>query len=173
MSRKPAFGSKRRSEGLPVPPDIRSTPKALASDSRPRPSSARLLHSPPGRAALVGVTATIKYPKIAPDRCPDSRRGKGRIVVLRNPWRNAEAGQIDKQEGTRIVAATLRVQVLNEFASVASRKLGMSWAEIREVLGSICAVCRVEPISLETHDRGIALSERYGFSIYDSISTIR
>ena len=45
----------------------------------------------------------------------------------------------------------------------------MPWAEIREVLGSIRAVCRVEPMSLETHDRSFALSERYGFSIYDSM----
>jgi predicted nucleic acid-binding protein len=30
-------------------------------------------------------------------------------------------------------------------------------------------VCRVEPISRETDDPGLALSEIYGFSIYDSM----
>jgi hypothetical protein len=40
------------------------------------------------------VSARINYPKIAPDSCPDSRRGKGRIVILCNPCRNAEAGRI-------------------------------------------------------------------------------
>ncbi len=65
-----------------------------------------------------------------------------------------------------VVGGVISVQVLNEFASVASRKLGMSWGDIRKVLDTIRAVCRVEPISLETHDRGFALSEGYGFSIY-------
>jgi predicted nucleic acid-binding protein len=37
------------------------------------------------------------------------------------------------------------------------------------VLETVRAVCHVEPLSLETHDRGLALSERYGFSIYDSM----
>ena len=41
----------------------------------------------------------INYPKIALDFCADSRRGKGRIAVLCNPCRNAEAAQKDKQDG--------------------------------------------------------------------------
>lgn len=80
-----------------------------------------------------------------------------------------DAAKADCAEALVIAGDVISVQVLNELASVASRKLGMSWAEIREVLETIRAVCRVEPISLETHDRGLALSERYGFSIYDSM----
>jgi len=38
------------------------------------------------------------YPKIAPDFGSDSRRGKGRIIVLCNPCRNTEAGPKDKQD---------------------------------------------------------------------------
>jgi predicted nucleic acid-binding protein len=82
---------------------------------------------------------------------------------------SGDTSKADRAEALIVVGGVISVQVLNEFASVASRKLGMSWAEIREVLGTIRAVCRVEPISLETHDRGFALSERYGFSIYDSM----
>ena len=37
-------------------------------------------------------------PKIAPDFGSDSRRGKGRIVVLCNPCRNTEADPEDKQD---------------------------------------------------------------------------
>jgi predicted nucleic acid-binding protein len=76
---------------------------------------------------------------------------------------SGDAAKADRAEALVIVGGVISVQVLNEFASVASRKLGMSWAEIREVLDTIRAVCRVEPITLETHDRGFALSERYGF----------
>ena len=63
----------------------------------------------------------------------------------------------------------ISVQVLNEFCSVASRKLGMSWTEIREFLDTVRAVCDVVPVTVETHDRALDLSERYGFSIYDSL----
>lgn len=63
----------------------------------------------------------------------------------------------------------ISVQVLNEFASVATRKLGMSWCEIQEILYQVRAVCSVKPITVEVHDRGLQLAERYGFSIYDAM----
>ena len=56
-------------------------------------------------------------------------------------------------------------QRLNEFSSVARRKLGMSWAEIREVLTTIRVLCRVETLGLETHETGLALAERHGFAM--------
>ena len=64
---------------------------------------------------------------------------------------------------------TISAQVLNEFAAVASRQLGLSYAEIREGLEPVRAVCAVEPLALETHDLGLHIAERYGFSIYDSL----
>jgi predicted nucleic acid-binding protein len=63
----------------------------------------------------------------------------------------------------------ISVQVLNEFASVATRKLGMSWAEIREILSQVRTVCPVEPITVEAHDRSLLLAERYGLPIYDAM----
>lgn len=59
-------------------------------------------------------------------------------------------------------AVFISVQVLNEFASVASRKLGMSWSEIKEALGSIRPVCEVLPMSVAIHDRALEIAERYG-----------
>ena len=64
---------------------------------------------------------------------------------------------------------TISVQILNEFAVVALRKLRMSLNDVREILSTIRAVCSVEPITLATHDRGLAINERYGFSLYDSM----
>lgn len=61
------------------------------------------------------------------------------------------------------------VQVLNEFASVASRKLRMSLSEIRECLEPIRLICGIEPVTLETHARGLDVAERYGFSVYESM----
>jgi predicted nucleic acid-binding protein len=65
-------------------------------------------------------------------------------------------------------SGTVSVQVLNEFASVATRKPKMPVAEVREVLGTVRTLCRVVPLSEETHDLGLAIAERMGFP-----STIR
>lgn len=61
------------------------------------------------------------------------------------------------------------VQVLNEFSAVASRKLGLTFAEIREFLSAVRAVCTVLPVTEETHDNGLQLAERYQLSIYDAM----
>ncbi len=61
------------------------------------------------------------------------------------------------------------VQVLNEFASVSMRKLGLRLDEVRELLSGIRRFCRVEPVTLETHELGLAFCDRYGYSIYDSM----
>ena len=62
----------------------------------------------------------------------------------------------------------ISVQVLNEFAAVASRKLGLSWREIKNILGPIRAICEIRPVVVETHDRAIEIADRYGFSFYDA-----
>ncbi len=63
----------------------------------------------------------------------------------------------------------ISVQVLNEFASVARRKLGMSWQQITEALAAIRVLC-APPVALtvETHDEAMRIAQRYGFHIYDS-----
>ena len=59
--------------------------------------------------------------------------------------------------------------MLNELTKVALRKLGMPWPEINVVLSLIRCVCPVEPLTVETHDRGIHVAERYKLSVYDSM----
>ena len=70
-----------------------------------------------------------------------------------------------------IIAAdgVISVQVLNEFASVATRKLKMTYAEIREILQIVRAVYSVQAITIDTHDLSLAIAERFGFSLYDSL----
>lgn len=82
---------------------------------------------------------------------------------------SADNAKADRAEETLAGGGMLSVQVLNEFAAVASRKLRMSIPEIREILTTIRAVCRVVPISEETHDLGLHVAERYRLSIYDSM----
>jgi predicted nucleic acid-binding protein len=75
----------------------------------------------------------------------------------------------DRVEELIANGGVISVQVLNEFAAVASRKLGMSWSEIRDILTPIRAVYEIEPLTVETHDPGIEIAERYGFSFYDAM----
>ena len=82
---------------------------------------------------------------------------------------SADQDKADRAEAALTAGGSVSVQVLNEFASVASRKLGMPIPEIREALAAIRAVCRVEPMSEDTHDLGLKVAERYGLSVYDSM----
>jgi predicted nucleic acid-binding protein len=59
--------------------------------------------------------------------------------------------------------------VLNEFASVASRKFKMSWVEIQDVLAQVRVACSVEPVTMATHDRALALVKRHQLSWYDAL----
>jgi len=82
---------------------------------------------------------------------------------------SADPAKADRAEELLAIGGTISVQVLNEFVAVASRKLHMSWIEIREVLAQVRAVCAVEPVTIETHERALRLAERHGISIYDAL----
>ena len=61
------------------------------------------------------------------------------------------------------------VQVLNEFVAVSVRKYRIEWSHIEFILSTVKAACSVVPLTLQTHERGIALRQRYGFSVYDAM----
>ena len=82
---------------------------------------------------------------------------------------SADADKADRAEAIVRSRGLVSVQVLNEIANVARRKLAMSWVEINEVLALIRAICATEPLTIETHDRGRLVAERYGISVYDAM----
>jgi predicted nucleic acid-binding protein len=82
---------------------------------------------------------------------------------------SGDHAKADRVEDELSAGGIISVQVLNEFAAVASRKLKMSMAEIREALATIRAVCTIVPISEETHDLGLHVAERYRLSVYDAL----
>jgi len=62
------------------------------------------------------------------------------------------------------------VQVLNELAAVAHRKLKMSWPDVTDALSAIRTLCpSVVPITAETHDSALLLAAKHGFHIYDAL----
>ena len=80
-----------------------------------------------------------------------------------------DSAKADRAEALLAAGGVINVQVLNEFVSVASRKLAMPIPEIREILSTIRTVCIVNPLDIETHELGLDLVERYGFSIYGGL----
>ena len=82
---------------------------------------------------------------------------------------SANVNKANQAEAVVRAGGRISVQVLNEIANVALRKLGMPWTEINEVLALIRSICPVEPLTIETHDRGKLVSERYGLSVYDAM----
>ena len=82
---------------------------------------------------------------------------------------SADATKADRAESALAAGGIVSVQVLNEFAAVASRKLRMPIPEVREVLEAVRAACDVVPLSEQTHDLGLQMAEKYGLSIYDAM----
>lgn len=82
---------------------------------------------------------------------------------------SADAAKADLAESIVEAGGIISVQVLNEIANVTRRKLNMSWKETNEVLALVRSLCPVEPLTIETHDRGRLIAERYGLAVYDAM----
>ena len=82
---------------------------------------------------------------------------------------SADEAKADRAESLIAGGGVISVQVLNEFASVAVRKHALYYPEIRDALEPVRTVCRLTPLTGETHDLGLRLAERYGFSVYDAM----
>ncbi len=80
-----------------------------------------------------------------------------------------EAAKADRTEELLAQTGVVSVQVLNEFAAVASRKLALSLPEIREVLGTVRTLCITHPLTEASHDLGLEIAQRHRFSLYDSM----
>jgi predicted nucleic acid-binding protein len=64
----------------------------------------------------------------------------------------------------------ISVQILNEFANVARRKLGMTWQEVRESVDSITTLCpTVLPVEMKTHRAGVRIAEQHGYNFFDAL----
>ena len=80
-----------------------------------------------------------------------------------------DSNKADRAETIVRAGGTISAQVLSELANVTHRKLAMSWMEINELLSLIRSLCPIEPLTIETHDLGIFMAERYKLSVYDAM----
>jgi len=75
----------------------------------------------------------------------------------------------DNAEAVLGSGGVISVQVLNEAANVARRKLSMTWREVGDWLGLVRSLCQVELVTLESHECGCRLAERYSLSVFDAM----
>ena len=80
-----------------------------------------------------------------------------------------DSRKADRAEAIMLKGGMINVQVLNEFSSVVSRKLKMTYAEIRDTLRIVRAICQTQAVTIDTHELGLDIAERFGFSLYDSM----
>jgi len=79
------------------------------------------------------------------------------------------SGKSGRTEDLLADGGVISVQVMNEFANVARRKVQLSWPETRDFLNTFRVTLEIVPMTLETHERGLDLAERYSLSVYDGM----
>jgi predicted nucleic acid-binding protein len=82
---------------------------------------------------------------------------------------SCDPAKADRAEELIGAGGTISVQVLNEIANVARRKMGMSWAETRAFLSTMRSLLPVQALTIDVHETGLVLAERYGLSVYDAM----
>jgi predicted nucleic acid-binding protein len=64
----------------------------------------------------------------------------------------------------------ISIQVLNEFANVANRKLRRPWPEIASALEAIRTLCHPPlPMTLNTHQAALTIAGQTGYQFYDAL----
>jgi predicted nucleic acid-binding protein len=82
---------------------------------------------------------------------------------------SGDAAKADQAEAAVTTGGAISVQVLNEITNVARRKMKMSWADTHTFLDMLRGLLTVYPVTVEIHETGLGLAERYGFSPYDAM----
>jgi predicted nucleic acid-binding protein len=80
-----------------------------------------------------------------------------------------DAAKADRAEAVLAARVIVSVQVLNEFVNVARRKFALEWMELTQILADIRRFADVRDLNVDTHDRGLALAQRYQLNIYDAM----
>ena len=86
------------------------------------------------------------------------------VLYLLDDGPKAEKAEEFLGQGPRI-----SVQVLNEAMVNCRRKAGLSWEETGAFLEGLKSLCPVEDLTVQTHQVGRALAEKYQLSVYDAM----
>jgi predicted nucleic acid-binding protein len=81
-----------------------------------------------------------------------------------------QGAKADKARALLAAGGVLSVQVLNEFAAVARRKLGKNWREIGEAIyDALTLVDPPLPLTIALHTAARALADDHNVSFYDAL----
>jgi predicted nucleic acid-binding protein len=81
-----------------------------------------------------------------------------------------QGAKADKARALLAAGGVLSVQVLNEFAAVARRKLGKNWREIGEAIDdALTLVDPPLPLTIALHTAARALADDHNLSFYDAL----
>jgi len=73
-------------------------------------------------------------------------------------------------EAVLAAGGVISVQVLNEFAAVALRKLTMPWHDVLAALNAILVLCpSPAPLTIETHKMALGIARKHKYHIYDAL----
>jgi predicted nucleic acid-binding protein len=73
------------------------------------------------------------------------------------------------QAGVVAAGGAIGVQLLNELANVARRKMRLSWTDTHAFLSMVRALLQVHAMTPEIHETGLGLAGRYRVSTYDAM----
>ena len=82
---------------------------------------------------------------------------------------SGDSAKADVVERALAEGGTISVQVLDELANVSHRKLQSSWKDTNTFLDLLRGLLSVVPITIEVHDAGLRLAERYRMPVYDAM----
>jgi predicted nucleic acid-binding protein len=82
---------------------------------------------------------------------------------------SADIRKADRAEQVVGTGGIISVQVLNELSNVARRKMLLSWDDTHRLLATIRGVLLVVPVTIEMHEAGLALAQRYSLSTFDAM----
>jgi predicted nucleic acid-binding protein len=82
---------------------------------------------------------------------------------------SSDPAKADRAEKLIGRGGKISVQVLNEIANVARRKMRMTWSETHAFLSMVRSLLSVHALTVETHETGLVLAEAHKLSIYDAM----
>src|ERR1700722_17649029 len=80
-----------------------------------------------------------------------------------------DAAKADRAEAIVREGGAISVQVLNEVANVARRKMKLTWQETSGFLSSLREIVTAYTVTVDTHELGLALAERHQLGVYDAL----
>jgi predicted nucleic acid-binding protein len=88
------------------------------------------------------------------------------VILYLASSHSAKASRVDELlEGP----GTISIQVLNETANVLRRKHEMPWPALRAFLLELREGLDVLPVTIDIHEAGLRVAQRYGFATYDAM----